>query len=216
MTPYPEIEAILQPSKRLIVLLHGVGSDGYDLIDIAKLMQHELPDYHYISPHGIESYDMAPFGRQWFSLSNRDPAVIMSLIPNNVKLLQTMIKNKQSELNITNEQTIILGFSQGAMIGLYLTLIQDVPFAGMIGFSGRLIPPKQCINTNTPICLIHGESDDVVDVGSVSEITQYLDTYNIKYYTLTIQGLGHSIDGQGIDYAIKFIKKHQKDCIMNK
>ena len=72
-------------------------------------------------------------------------------------------------MSLSNKDTILVGFSQGTMMGLYLTLIQHhEPFYAMIGFSGRLIPPPECKNKSTPICLIHGERDDIV---AVEELT---------------------------------------------
>ena len=50
--PYPEIKPITDTAKRLVVFLHGLGSDGHDLISLAPLMQDALPDCHFISPLG--------------------------------------------------------------------------------------------------------------------------------------------------------------------
>jgi len=205
-TLMPEVKSLNTPASKLIVFLHGLGSDGHDLISLAPYINHELPDCHFISPHGVEPYDMAPYGRQWFSINDRDPYKISKLIGSNVKLLENVIAEKQTELNLTNKDTIIIGFSQGTMIGLYLTLIQQEPFACMVGFSGRLIPPPECINKSTPICLVHGEQDEVVDVNEMAGISKYLDMHNIIYSSYKIPNLSHSIDGNGLKIATDFIK----------
>ncbi len=205
---YPEIKALSSKTKQLIVFLHGLGSDGYDLISLAPLMRKELPDCHFISPHGIEAFDMAPYGRQWFSLNDRDPHKILKLVAANISSLSKILTEKQAELNLTNKETIIIGFSQGTMIGLYLTLIQDSPFACMVGFSGRLIPPPECKNKATAICLIHGELDDMVDVSEMANIAEYLSRHHIKHNTLKISNLRHSIDAKGINFALDFIKSN--------
>src|SRR5580704_8861883 len=59
--------------KQLIVFLHGVGADGNDLISLAEEFAEKFPEAHFISPNGPFPYDMAPFGHQWFSLSERTP-----------------------------------------------------------------------------------------------------------------------------------------------
>ena len=204
--PYPEVKAINEPAKKLLVFIHGLGSDGHDLISLVPFMQKALPDYHFISPHGIEPYDMAPFGRQWFSLSDRAPDRIMMLAGANIPLLAEIIKDKQEQMSLTNKDTVLVGFSQGTMMGLYLTLIQDEPFHAMIGFSGRLIPPPTCKNLHTPICLIHGERDEIVRAEELNHCLKYLDTHNIKNASLLIPNLAHSIDTKGIEFAIKFIE----------
>lgn len=204
---YPEVGALNQPAKKLVVFLHGVGSDGHDLISLAQLMQPDLPDCHFISPHGIEPFDSAPFGRQWFSLENRDPIVIRNLIDNNAPLVATIIQEKQASLNISNKDTIIIGFSQGTMIGLYLNFIQKDPFYRVVGFSGLLVPPKNFINTTTPICLIHGKEDDVIAIEEMYKAANYLQKHGlVRQYAHEIQNLGHTIDNNGINLAVEFIK----------
>ncbi len=61
----------------LVVLLHGVGADGNDLIGLAPYWAPLLPGTEFLAPDGPEPCDMAPFGRQWFSppgpLARGDP-----------------------------------------------------------------------------------------------------------------------------------------------
>ena len=58
------------PAKQLVIFCHGLGSDGNDLIGLAPYFARVLPDAKFVSPNAPEQYDMAPFGYQWFSLSN--------------------------------------------------------------------------------------------------------------------------------------------------
>jgi phospholipase/carboxylesterase len=203
--PYPEVKALENKPKRLIVFIHGLGSDGNDLISLVPLMQDDLPDCHFISPHGVEPFDNRPFGRQWFSMNNQTPQVIEKIIARNSAALYSIIEQKQSELNLTNKDTILIGFSQGTMIGIYLNLMQTEPFASVIGFSGRLIAPGECTNKTTPICLIHGELDDVININEMYNLEQYLSSHNIKHKTYKIPNLTHSINNFGINKAIDFI-----------
>lgn len=203
---YPEVKSLDSQCKKLVVLLHGLGSDGNDLIGLAPLMSREFSDCHFIAPHGVEKFDSAPYGRQWFSLNNRNPDYVRELVAKNTGLVTDIIQKKQAELNLTNKDTILIGFSQGTMMGLYLNFIQKEPFDSMVGFSGRLIAPQECINKTTPVCVIHGELDDVVDVSSMDETVEYLEKYDIPYSKYKIPNLTHSIDDRGIQFAIKFIK----------
>lgn len=208
LLPYPEVKSLNTPCKSLVVFLHGVGSDGNDLIGLVPFIQKELPDSYFTSPHGVEPFDMAPYGRQWFSLNDRSLPVIKELAAKNVGLLKEIIKNKQRELNLTNKETIIIGFSQGTMMGLYLNFTEAEPFNCVVGFSGRLIPPQECINKSTPVCLVHGVLDDVVDISCMDEIIEYLKKCNIQHTSYKVQNLAHSIDASGLQYAVEFIKKN--------
>lgn len=207
---YPEIKPLKVPAEKLIVFLHGVGSDGNDLISLAPFMQKSLPSYHFISPHGIEKYDMAPFGHQWFSLADRSAPIIIEQAKKNAPIVAKIIEEKQKQLGLTNKDTFIFGFSQGTMIGVYLTLTSEVSYAGMIGFSGRLIPPAAVKNTMTPFCLVHGKEDSVVDYREIEKLAGYLEQNNIEHQKLIIPNLDHSIDAKGMDFAIQFIKKYNK------
>ncbi|MFK7968151.1 MAG: dienelactone hydrolase family protein [Rickettsiaceae bacterium] len=205
---YPEIASLNITAEKLVVMLHGVGSDGNDLISLVPYIQKAMPTCHFISPHGIEAYDMAPFGRQWFSLQDRTPSTIINLINNNVTLVQNLIETKQKELSLTNKDTILFGFSQGAMMGMYLTLITQDPYAATIAFSGKLIPPMKLANKKTPICLIHGKEDDVLSYKELEISADYFVKNNIKHEKLIIDNLTHSIDDKGIKFAIKFLQEN--------
>ena len=208
---YPEEPAIDTPAKKLVVFLHGVGSDGNDLISLVPFIQKELPFYHFISPHGVEAYDMAPFGRQWFSLIDRTPEIIKAQVKANAPLVANIIADKQKILGLTNHDTYIFGFSQGTMLGIYLTLTAKEPYAGMLAFSGRLIQPELLHNKSTPFCIVHGEQDSVVSVEESEKMAQYCNQHTIKYEKLIIPNLIHSIDASGLQFAVNFIKKYEKN-----
>ncbi|WP_342265002.1 hydrolase [Cardinium endosymbiont of Philonthus spinipes] len=204
---HPEVHSKMLPAKKLVVLLHGVGSNGHDLIKLVPYIQDDLPDCHFMAPHGVEPYDMAAHGRQWFSLQDRTPYVMKRLLGSNVASVTEIIKQKQMGLNLTNKDTILIGFSQGAMLAIYLTLIQTEPFLSTIGFSGLLIAPPQPINTTTPICLIHGMLDTVVAVGAVDHAIAYLAEQKVPCSGHKLKNLAHSIDNQGLAIAVDFIQK---------
>ncbi|MCT4696878.1 MAG: alpha/beta hydrolase [Candidatus Cardinium sp.] len=203
---HPEAESKVLPVKKLVVLLHGVGSNGHDLIKLAPYLREDLPDCHFMAPHGIEPYDMASYGRQWFSLQDRTPYVMQRLLGGNVAAVTAIIKQKQMTLNLTNKDTIVIGFSQGAMMGIYLTLIQPEPFLYTIGFSGLLVAPSQCINATTPICLVHGVLDSVITVDAIDHAIDYLSDHKVPCSAHKLADLAHSIDHRGLAIAVDFIK----------
>ena len=61
------------PARQLVIFLHGYGADGNDLIELGRVWQAALPDAAFVSPHAPEPCGQAPVGRQWFSLTFRDP-----------------------------------------------------------------------------------------------------------------------------------------------
>src|SRR6478736_3445505 len=69
----PRLEPRSGSARRLVVFLHGYGADGNDLIDLGRQWQGLLPDAAFASPHAPEPCAGAPYGRQWFALTFRDP-----------------------------------------------------------------------------------------------------------------------------------------------
>jgi Phospholipase/Carboxylesterase len=63
--------------RQLIILLHGVGADGNDLIALAPVLAERLPNAAFVAPDAPEPCDLAPFGCQWFSLRDRRPAALL-------------------------------------------------------------------------------------------------------------------------------------------
>ena len=59
--------------RELVVLLHGYGADGKDLIELGRQWQGLLPQAAYVAPHAPERVPMSPVGRQWFALTLREP-----------------------------------------------------------------------------------------------------------------------------------------------
>ena len=55
----------------LVILLHGYGADGNDLIGLAPIIARDLPEVEFVSPHAPFPCEMSPYGRQWFSLGDR-------------------------------------------------------------------------------------------------------------------------------------------------
>ena len=62
--------------KRLVVLLHGLGADGNDLFGLVPALAPALPETAFVAPDAPFPCDMAPFGRQWFSVQSRTAAAI--------------------------------------------------------------------------------------------------------------------------------------------
>lgn len=206
---FSEVKPLHQPTDKLVILLHGVGSDCNDLISLVPYIQNSLPNYHFISLNGIEAYDMAPYGRQWFSLQDRSKETITKLVEKNSVMVSELIVELQKELSFSNKNTILLGFSQGTMMSIYLTLAASDPYFATIAFSGRLVAPINIVNDDTPICIIHGKNDDVVDVAEAEIMQNYLTTNNILNDKLLIDNLSHSIDDKGLKFAINFLNKIQ-------
>lgn len=198
--------------KQAVVLLHGYGSDGNDLIGLAPYWRDSLPDALFVAPNAPLPCDGFAGGYQWFEidfagdrLARRQTGVIKAR-PTLVQFLEDM----WAQTGILPENTIVGGFSQGAMMALHAGLSLETPLMGIIAFSGAFLAPEGYDATDrarTPICIIHGDEDDVVSPGLSAQANEELTLagYDVSYHVS--RGTGHSIAQDGLDFASAFIAR---------
>ena len=195
--------------EQLVLLLHGVGADGNDLIGLAPYFQKVLPKALFVSPDAPFSYDMAPFGRQWFSLQERTPEAFDAGTKLAAPILNDFIDGLLKEHNIDEKHTALIGFSQGTMMSLHVGPRREKQLAGILGYSGALANPRMLIDeikSRPPVRLIHGDSDEVLPVSILSTAVQGLEAANLPVISHIRPGLGHGIDEEGIRLGVEFLE----------
>lgn len=199
------------PARMLVILLHGLGADGNDLLGLAPYWAPHLPDAEFSSPHAPEACDMAPAGRQWFSLQSREPAAILEGAQRAAPILNEFIDYELNRLGLTDDQLALVGFSQGTMMALYAGLRRPQPPAAIIGFSGSLVAPERLaaeVSARPPVMLVHGDRDEVVPVQALHEAIVGLASAAVGVIWHVCDGMGHQIDQTGLDMATDFLTAH--------
>ena len=132
-------------ARQLVVICHGVGADGQDLIDLATYWARALPDAAFIAPDGPARYDMAPpdypHARQWFSLQDRAPDKMAAGVEQARAALDPFIDAELARLGLPPDAYALAGFSQGAMVVLHAGLRRAVPPRAILAFSGASLTP---------------------------------------------------------------------------
>lgn len=196
--------------KRLVILCHGVGADGNDLIDLTPFWGRVLPDAVFVAPHAPEPFDMAPSGRQWFPLGDLDPAKLGGGVRRAEKVLDEFIDEQLAKYNLSPTAYALMGFSQGAMIALFTGLRRATAPRAILAFSGALIDPetlKAEMKNHAPVLLAHGEADQVVPVFRSRDAEAVLRAANVPVEALYVANLGHGIDDAILDAGALFLKK---------
>jgi phospholipase/carboxylesterase len=194
--------------KRLVILLHGLGADGNDLIGLAPYWAPHLPDAEFLSPNAPFPCDMAPFGFQWLSARDPSPEARLAGARAAAGILNDFIDESLEARGLTDSELALVGFSQGAMMSLFVGLRRERPVAGIVGFSGRLIAPQllaEEIRSRPPILLVHGTDDPMVPYSSMAEAETALKAAGVSVETLTCPSIGHSIDGAGLHAGGAFL-----------
>ncbi|HYM02415.1 MAG TPA: prolyl oligopeptidase family serine peptidase [Stellaceae bacterium] len=196
--------------RRLVILLHGLGADGNDLIGLAPYWAPLLPDAEFVSPDAPFPCDMAPFGRQWFSLQDRSPDVILAGVRTAAPLLDGFIDDALAARGLDESRLALVGFSQGTMMSLYVGLRRAKTVAGIVGYSGALIGADALareIRSRPPVLLIHGDADEVVPPQALPMAVKGLTAAGVSVEQLTCPGLGHGIDEAGLKRGADFLKR---------
>lgn len=198
-------------AKQLVIILHGWGADGYNLIDLAELFARTLPDAHFIAPNAPFVCEANPFGFQWFSLLDRQPQHMLDGANKAASLLNNFIDEQLAELGLDNSKLALVGFSQGTMTALHVALRRTPQIAAVVGFSGALVGAEilsKEITARPPICLIHGNMDEVVPYTSLAHATNSLREHGCSVEPHSRPFLGHSIDMEGMAIAAEFLQKN--------
>jgi phospholipase/carboxylesterase len=193
--------------KRAVVLLHGLGADGNDLFGLVPALAPALPDTAFFSPDAPFPCDMAPFGRQWFSLQTRTADAIEAGVHAAAGILDAFLDETLERLGLDASKLALVGFSQGTMMSLYVGLRRAKSLAGIVGYSGRLVGAASEFKSKPPVLLVHGDADQVVPPDSLPLAVKTLEHAGVPVEAVTRPGLGHGIDEEGLRRGRDFLAK---------
>lgn len=197
-----------ETASRLVVLLHGVGADGNDLIALAPYFRAVMPDALVVAPNAPEPFDMAPFGYQWFSIRDLEAMPRLDGVRRAAPILDRFIDAELARLGLEEDRLILCGFSQGAMMALHVALRRERPVQALISHSGMLIGPEHLageIRSRPPVLLTHGAADDVVPAAALPAAKAALEAEGVSVRTHLVPGLGHGIDETTVRAALGFL-----------
>jgi phospholipase/carboxylesterase len=196
------------PPRQLVVLLHGVGADGNDLIALAPELARRLPHAAFVAPDGPEPCDMAPFGRQWFSLRERRPAALLAGVEAALPALDAFLDVELGAAGLGARQLALVGFSQGTMLALYAALRRAPAVAAVLGYSGALLGAERLaadLASRPPVFLIHGAADEIVPLQALHTAVAGLQAAEVPVRWAIRPALGHAIDPESIAHGAAFL-----------
>lgn len=198
-------------ARQLIVLLHGYGADGKDLIELGAQWRKLLPDAAFVAPHAPEPCGQAPMGRQWFALTMRDPDERWTGVKKAAPGLDAFLDAELAAHGLDDSKLALVGFSQGTMMALHVGLRRRRPPAAIVGFSGVLVGGEHLTRPAgvkpPPILLTHGSEDEVIPAEALFVSAEGLAAAGIPAQWHLSIGIGHGIDGPAMTQAAQFLAR---------
>jgi phospholipase/carboxylesterase len=207
--------ASLQPRsgvapKKIVLLLHGFGSSGTDMISLAPQWQEVLPDTLFLAPHAPQRCAMIGAGYQWWGLSGFTPSALAAGAASAAPAIDAFIDRKLAQYGLTEADLALVGFSQGTMMALHVALRRPRAVAAIVGYSGMLagtigfMPGER---PAPPVLLVHGAADPVVPVAALHMSERELKRLGVDVTTHIAAGVGHSVDPAGLRLGRDFVAK---------
>jgi phospholipase/carboxylesterase len=153
----PRLPPVRGKAQQLVVLLHGYGADGNDLIELGAQWRRLLPHAAFVAPHAPLRIPGFPpgmgGGRQWFSLDAYDPNLLRRDPRHAAEVFSRMLAGAEqaatglnafldAELarhGLPGDRLLLVGFSQGTMMALHVGLRRSPVAAAILGYSGALL-----------------------------------------------------------------------------
>jgi len=128
--------------KQIVVLLHGYGADGGDLIGLGQHWADVLPDALFVAPNAPNPCGQNPFGFEWFPLANDRSLSWADGARSAAPVIVEFLSDLWAQSGLSAKDTVLVGFSQGSMMALHVGTVMPGPLAGIVAFSGAFIPAE--------------------------------------------------------------------------
>jgi phospholipase/carboxylesterase len=182
----------------LIILLHGHGAHGGDMIELARAWQARFPNAAFVAPDGLQ--DMGGGARRWFPVTSASLEELAAGAEAARPEIEAFIDAEGKRYGVGRARTVVAGFSQGTIVALNLAIKTQHPLAMIIGFSGMLAAASVSKITAqaTPITLLHGALDRLIPASAVSTAEAVLTQAGFSITNTVFDGLGHGIDERSL------------------
>lgn len=212
-------------SGPLVVLLHGFGAPGDDLVPLWR--QLDVPDeVRFAFPEAILELDPRMFGpgRAWWmidierlqrALGGGELRDLSREVPEGLAeahaRTSALVAELEALLGAPPEKTVLGGFSQGAMLATDIVLRDQRPFAGLVAMSGTLLAedewqPLMARRAGLPVLQSHGRADPLLPFALAEQLRDLLTEAGLSVTWLPFNG-GHGISDGVVEALGGFIRE---------
>lgn len=204
----PRLPPARGDATHLVVLCHGYGADGNDLIGLAPYWQRQLPTAAFVAPNAPERCSGSS-GYQWFPITRFDPGEMLRGVEKAAPLLEAFLESERARYGLPPDRVALVGFSQGAMLSLHVGLCRSIEPAAIVGFSGMFAAAdKEDVRVRIPappVLLVHGDADPMIPVEALFLSASSLGRAGVAVQWHISAGVEHAIDEGGLALAGNFL-----------
>lgn len=201
-----ELDVMLEPASPAVgtvVVLHGLGADGFDFVPVVDALQ--LPatlPLRFVFPHAPvrpvtvnNGYEMrAWYDIREFSITGREDLEGLTDASDRVNGYVA----RERERGIEPSRVVLAGFSQGGAVALHAGLRSRDALAGIVAlstylpFKARLGAEISQTNREVPILMCHGMQDSIVspELGTMSRDVLKEHGYEVEWHAYP---MGHEV-----------------------
>ena len=195
--------APLHRAKAAVVMLHGRGADASDMLRLAEVLAQ--PNLTYLAPEAA--------GRSWYPYSFLAPIVRNEpFLSSALHMLDRLLDGVSSE-GLELDRVVLLGFSQGACLGLEYAARHARRYGCLVGLSGGLIGPEGTPRdyagqfADTSVFLGCSDTDPHIPLDRVHETARVLRSLGAAVTEQIYPGMGHGINDDEIKQVRTLLAK---------
>ena len=204
----PAVESVDRPP--LLLLLHGVGSHEGDLYQLASYLD---PRFFVVSARA--PITLSPGSYAWFHVqfTRQGSVIVPEEAENSRQLLLRFIDELVETYQLDPHRVYVVGFSQGAILGLSMALTAPHKLAGLVAMSGRILPqvlPLKAADEDLkglPVLVVHGVDDAVLPVSNGRESRDILSGLPVDL-TYHEYPMGHQISSESLADIAAWLTGH--------
>ncbi len=183
----------VQQASQLILLFHGVGGTMPDMVPLGELLLRKFPNAYIVAGSSAHPSDLGG-GRQGGSVRDINEENRAARIAEAMPRFLASLHSWQQRTQLGPRQTILIGFSQGAIMSLAASLGEPMAAARVIAIAGRFAALPADANRSVHIHLVHGALDQVIATSHAQAAHARLQALGVTASLDVAPQSGHGID----------------------
>lgn len=186
-------------ARQLVLLFHGVGASPEGFQALAPALARE--DRWVVAVRAPFASDLGA-GWQWFSVQGVTEANRAERIAAVLPRFADTVRRWQAHTGLSPAQTVLAGFSQGAIVSLESTQVGEPLATRVVALSGRFAAPPRVAPAGVAWRFIHGAQDPVIPARFSTDAAAQLQALGADAQVHILPGLGHGIDQRALGLLV--------------